>query len=121
MASDLVNVTDSAPRQTRSRKTTAKTETPKSASPAAAVATKPTEAAVPKPRASRSKAAPKKVAPQTATIAEAAPVVDLRTGTPTAEVSQAEIALNAYLLWEQGQPGDSLAHWLAAESLVRQG
>jgi len=26
-----------------------------------------------------------------------------------------EIAVRAYLLWEQGEPGDATDHWLAAE------
>lgn len=97
------------PRQTRSRKTASKAET---ATAAPAATKKPTSEPA-KPRATRAKAAPK----TTAKVAPPAQVVDLR----SPEQERDAIALQAYLLWEQGQPGDEISHWLAAEELVRQG
>lgn len=75
--------------------------------PAAPAAPKVAAAAPPKPR-SRTKAAP-------APAPVVAPVVDLRTQAPVEE----QIAVAAYLMWEQGQPGDAAEHWYAAERLVR--
>jgi hypothetical protein len=57
--------------------------------------------------------------------AKAQPVVDLRADVvevvePAAVVDlNAQIAMAAYLMWEQGVPGDADSHWQAAERLVR--
>ena len=33
----------------------------------------------------------------------------------TPAMEPADVAVRAYLLWEQGEPGDATAHWLRAE------
>ncbi len=44
----------------------------------------------------------------TSTTSRRRPIV-----TPTTE--PADVAVRAYLLWEQGEPGDATEHWLRAE------
>ena len=52
------------------------------------------------------KAAPKKKAPAT---------TPRRRPSVTAPMGSADVAVRAYLLWEQGEPGDATEHWLRAE------
>ena len=40
-------------------------------------------------------------------------VADARSVMPATE--PADVAVRAYLLWEQGEPGDATEHWLRAE------
>ncbi len=54
----------------------------------------------------------------TAAKEKATPVVRLRSRKRTAAAATApgeEIALYAYRLWEHGEPGDAMEHWLRAE------
>jgi hypothetical protein len=77
---------DDKPRAPRARKRTTEAEPGKAPKPASKPAAKKTAAAGPRRRRS----------------ATAARTTD-------------EVAVRAYLLWEQGEPGDADAHWLRAE------
>lgn len=90
-----------APRQTRTRKPAA------TAPDAVAVSAQP--------KAAPAKTRTRKPAVQAEPTVAPTAVVDLRT---PAELD-AEVAFTAYLLWEQGTPGDADSHWYAAEALVR--
>lgn len=99
-----------ASRAPRTRRST-KAET--AAVPTTPEPAKAAEVTPPKPRAPRrAKAAS---APVATPPPAASQVVDLRATTGVEE----QIAVTAYLMWEQGQPGDADQHWYAAERLVR--
>jgi hypothetical protein len=89
------------PRATRARKQTTKAET--EAAEGKTTAKRPSRAkaaaSTPKP------AAKKKMAAATSRPREAT----------VAAVEPHDVATLAYLLWEQGEPGDAAEHWLRAE------
>jgi hypothetical protein len=118
-------------RAVRARKTTkgesraaaAKTEKAKTAPSASgrkATPKKETAAKRPAtPKASTAKTS--SPATTTATRKTAATVRGRRSTTLAAvpEPTREEIAFRAYLLWEQGVPGDETEHWLRAEAELR--
>jgi hypothetical protein len=70
-----------------------------------------------KPRAPRAR---KKTAETEPGAAEAAPkkkaaTASRRRAAATPATEPADVAVRAYLLWEQGEPGDATEHWLRAE------
>lgn len=114
-------------RAVRTRKTTKgesgaaapKTEKPKSAPKASgprATPKKETEA-VKRPRAPRGVAGEAKTAARK--TAAKAPARRRATLVAVPEPTPEEIAFHAYLLWEQGAPGDETEHWLRAEAELR--
>ena len=52
---------------------------------------------------------------QPAARKKAAPKAPRSRKKPGVTVRPDEIAMRAYLLWEQGEPGDATGHWLRAE------
>ena len=76
-------------------------------------AAKPKPATAPKAKAGK---ADRKAKPAAATVKSAPKRTARRTAAaPTPEA----IAERAYLLWEQGEPGDEKVHWLRAEAELR--
>ena len=70
-----------------------------------------------KPRAPRAR---KKNARTEPVAAKAAPKQKAASTTPrrrslTPATEPADVAFRAFLLWEQGEPGDATEHWLRAE------
>jgi hypothetical protein len=69
-----------------------------------------------KPRAPRAR---KKTAEADPVAAKAAVKKKTTTSRPRTRVSPAmepgDVAVYAYFLWEQGEPGDATEHWLRAE------
>jgi hypothetical protein len=71
-----------------------------------------------KPRAPRAR---KKATETEPVAAKAAPKKKAASTTPrprptvTPAMEPADVAVRAYLLWEQGEPGDATEHWLRAE------
>jgi hypothetical protein len=71
-----------------------------------------------KPRAPRARKKTADVEPVAATSApkrKAASTAKRREPQITPTVGPADVAVRAYLLWEQGEPGDADEHWLRAE------
>ena len=67
-----------------------------------------------KPRATRAR----KKAAETEPVAAKPAVKKKATSRPqsvTPATEPADVAVRAYLLWEQGEPGDATEHWLRAE------
>jgi Protein of unknown function (DUF2934) len=65
----------------------------------------------------RNKAAPKPK--RAAAKAKATPTGRKLRAVVVAEPTREAIAERAYLLWEQGEPGDETTHWLLAEDELR--
>lgn len=77
------------------------------------VTTEPTAEASPR----TTKAAPRR---RTTKAAAETPVIEVPLSTEEAQARLREqIAVEAYLLWQSGVPGDQHSHWLAAEQAVR--
>ena len=92
------------PRAPRARKKT--TEADKEAVVSKTSAKRPSGT---KATASAAKATTKKKAPATPRAKKSQPVA----------VEPADVATLAYLLWEQGEPGDAAEHWLRAEQELK--
>ena len=67
------------------------------------------------PRARKKDAGTETVAAKAAPKRKVAPTTAGRRPTVTPATEPADVAVRAYLLWEQGEPGDATEHWLRAE------
>jgi Protein of unknown function (DUF2934) len=68
-----------------------------------------------RPTRARKKA---EVAPAVDGDAQSAPKKPRARRQPVSTVGSADVATLAYLLWEQGEPGDAMEHWLRAEQEI---
>ena len=70
-----------------------------------------------KPRASRARKKTAEAEPGAAKagVKKATSATSRRRPQAPAATSPADVAVRAYLLWEQGEPGDAIEHWLRAE------
>ncbi len=67
------------------------------------------------PRARKKSAETEPVTAKTATKKKASAATPRRRTRVTPAMEPADVAVRAYLLWEQGEPGDATEHWLRAE------
>ena len=67
------------------------------------------------PRARKKAAETEPVAAKTAAKKKASTTTPRRRTSIPPAMEPADVAVRAYLLWEQGEPGDATEHWLRAE------
>ena len=67
------------------------------------------------PRARKKTAEADPVVAKTAVKKKATTTTSTRRSRVTPAMEPGDVAVRAYLLWEQGEPGDSTEHWLRAE------
>ena len=67
------------------------------------------------PRARKKTAETEPVAAKTAVKKKATSATSRRRTSVTPATEPADVAVRAYLLWEQGESGDATEHWLRAE------
>lgn len=67
------------------------------------------------PRARKKTAEADPVVAKAAVKKKAASPTSRRSTSVTPATEPADVAVRAYLLWEQGEPGDATEHWLRAE------
>ena len=67
------------------------------------------------PRARKKTAETEPVAAKAAVKKKATSTTSRRRPSVTPATEPADVAFRAYLLWEQGEPGDATEHWLRAE------
>ena len=68
-----------------------------------------------KPRAPRARKKTAETEPVAAKAAAKKKATTSRRRSVTPATEPADVAVRAYLLWEQGEPGDATEHWLRAE------